>query len=92
MDDVRTGSAAGEDVLQIGGDAARLARELAELTGESLTNAVTAALSEYVERERDIRERYKRLREIADEICAGIKGPVSSADHNELYGDDGLPA
>ncbi|MGC8475346.1 MAG: type II toxin-antitoxin system VapB family antitoxin [Acetobacteraceae bacterium] len=65
----------------------RLACELAALTGESLTAAVTAALRERVER-----ERRARIEALAAAIRAGIRGPVSSADHNGLYGPDGLPA
>jgi hypothetical protein len=91
MADVKTVTA-GKQVLQIEGAAARMAQELAQLTDQSVAAAVTAALKEYLERERDIRERYRQLQEIAADIRAGMKGPVSSADHNELYGDDGLPA
>jgi antitoxin VapB len=43
-------------------DADRLARELAELTGESLTEALTVALRERLERESG-RKRSARLRE-----------------------------
>jgi antitoxin VapB len=91
MDDVRT-VAGGQQMLQIEGEAARLAQELAELTGQSIAAAVTVALKDYLERERDIRERYRQLQRIAADIRAGMKEPVSSADHNELYGEDGLPA
>ncbi len=88
MDDVSTES----DTLQINGETARLARELAELTGEEVVTAVRNALAARVKREREIRERFERVMAIADQICEGIEGPVSSADHNELYGEDGLPA
>jgi antitoxin VapB len=78
-------------------DAYRLASELAALTGESLTAAVTAALRERLERERRERDqelaaRRARIAALAAEIRASIPGPVSSADHNDLYGPDGLPA
>jgi antitoxin VapB len=78
-------------------DAYRLASELAALTGESLTAAVTAALHERLERERRERDieragRLARIAALAAEIRASIPGPVSSADHNDLYGPDGLPA
>ncbi|HUY47652.1 MAG TPA: type II toxin-antitoxin system VapB family antitoxin [Streptosporangiaceae bacterium] len=78
-------------------DAYRLASELASLTGESLTAAVTAALRERLERERRERgeeqaARRARIAALAAEIRASIPGPVSSADHNDLYGPDGLPA
>jgi hypothetical protein len=88
MDDVGTES----DTLQIGGETARLARELAELTGEDVGTAVRNALAARVKREREIRAKFERIMELADQICEGIEGPVSSADHNELYGEDGLPA
>ena len=78
-------------------DAYRLASELAALTGESLTAAVTAAVRERLERERRARDedraaRRARIEALAAELRAGIHGPASSADHNELYGPDGLPA
>ena len=78
-------------------DAYRLASELAALTGESLTAAVTAALRERLERERRERDieraaRLARIAALAAEIRASIPGPVSSTDHNDLYGPDGLPA
>lgn len=42
-------------------DAYRLASELAGLTGESLTTAVTRALSERLQRERKAHDREERL-------------------------------
>ena len=88
MDDVSMES----DTLEISGETARLARELAELTGEDVVTAVRNALGAHVKREREIRAKFERIMALADQICEGIKGPVSSADHNELYGEDGLPA
>lgn len=73
-------------------EACRLAEDLAHLTGEDVTTAVVAALRQRLERERDIQERLRRVRALAAEIRAAIDGPVSSADHNDLYGPDGLPA
>ena len=78
-------------------DAYRLAAELAALTGESLTATVTVALRERLERERRERAREQaarraRIAALAAGIRASIPGPVSSADHDELYGPDGLPA
>ena len=76
-------------------DAYALASELSALTGESLTTVVTQALRERLDRERRAREvdaRVERIMTIAGDIRAHIKGPVSSADHNDLYGEDGLPA
>ena len=76
-------------------EAHTLASELATLTGESLTEAVTTALRERLERERRGREReakIERLLELGREIRAHLREPMSSADHNELYDPDtGLP-
>lgn len=49
----------------------RLARELAALTGESITEAVTRALEQRLERERRQRDvlRRERLKARFDEIC-----------------------
>lgn len=74
-------------------DAYRLASRLAELTGESLTTAVTEALRERLEREQrkqDIDETVARMLAAGREIRAHMKEPVSS-DHSDLYGADGLP-
>jgi antitoxin VapB len=74
-------------------DAYRLASELAALTGESLTAAVTAALRERLEREqraRDLETRRRRLTELATEIRSHMREPVSS-DHSWLYDENGLP-
>lgn len=75
-------------------DAHRLAAELAKLTGESMTVAVTTAI-----RERLDRVRRKRAPDLAERLlaigkdCAGrLKGPVRSIDHGDfLYDEDGLP-
>ena len=71
-----------------------LASELAELTGESLTSAVTVALRERLERERVARERETRsdrLMEIAADIRKHMREPVPGSDHGWLYDENGLP-
>ena len=73
----------------------RLARKLAQLTGETMTCAVTVALSDRPvreERKRDIRARAQGLRTIADR-CAKLMGPGPSAvEHGDmLYDTRGLP-
>ena len=73
----------------------RLASELARLTGETKTGAITQALRERLERESRLRGTAARLREmraIADR-CAALVGPgVSSAEHGDLlYDEQGLP-
>lgn len=72
----------------------RLARELSELTGESLTTAVTVALRERLERVK--RDRGEALVEeilaIGREAAARMKEPYRSVDHGELlYDEQGLP-
>jgi len=75
-------------------EAHRLAQELAAMTGETLTRAVTESM----------RERLERLRGeegtgLADRLlaigrdCAGrLAEPYRSTEHADLlYGDDGLP-
>ena len=73
----------------------RLASELAQLTGETKTRAITLALRERMEREskqRGVDARLRRMRVIA-ERCAAFVGPgFSSAEHGELlYDERGLP-
>jgi antitoxin VapB len=71
-----------------------LARQLAETTGESLTEAVKAALRERLERQRrrsgpDVAN---RLVEIGRRCAAQMKTPFHSSDHGRiLYDDQGLP-
>ena len=75
-------------------DARRLAAELAELTGESLTAAVTAALRERLERERAARNRdarMARVRAITADIRHNLRHPLPTSDHSWLYDDRGLP-
>lgn len=73
----------------------RLARELARLTGETVSGAITVALRERLARERrsrSVQARAKRLRTIA-ERCVKLMGPGPSAvEHgNMLYDERGLP-
>ena len=72
----------------------RLARELAQLTGESMTAAVTEAVRERLDRVR--RERAvglaDRLLAIGKDCAARLKEPFRSADHGDLLYDEwGLP-
>ncbi len=71
----------------------RLARELAELTGETMTGAVTVALKERLERKRKTQEKLRAMREISKR-CASLLGPGPSAvEHGDfLYDERGLPA
>jgi len=76
-------------------EAYALASELAALTGESLTAAVTTSLRERLDREkreRDKEARVQRILAMTREIKAHIEPGTRSEDHADLYGDDGLPA
>lgn len=72
-----------------------LARKLAGLTGESLTEAVTRSVEERLARvERpDAAERLRRVQEIADRAAPGFVEPWRSVDHGDLLYDEetGLP-
>jgi antitoxin VapB len=72
----------------------RLARELAELTGESMSKAVTEALRqrlEQVQRKRGV-GLAGRLLAIGRDCAARLPEPYRSVDHGELlYDDKGLP-
>jgi antitoxin VapB len=75
-------------------EAHRLAQELSALTGESLTTAVTQALSERLERTRRSQRKplAERLLRIGQDCAARLKEPYRSADHGELlYDEQGLP-
>ncbi len=78
-------------------EAERLARELAAMTGESVTGAVTVALRERLTRlrhrdEAAAMERAVRLREIAQDAAGRWVEPYRSADHGDLlYDESGLP-
>jgi antitoxin VapB len=76
-------------------EAHELARELAELTGESMSSAVTVAVRE--RRDRILADRSGGLAERMLEIgrdCAGrLPERVRAIDHGELlYDERGLPA
>jgi antitoxin VapB len=72
----------------------RLVEELAKLTGETLTGAVTQAVRERLERLH--RQRGARLADslllIGKDCAARLKEPFRSADHGDLlYDERGLP-
>jgi antitoxin VapB len=75
-------------------EAHKLAQELAEATGESMTRVVTMALKEKLARVR----RAKRSKTTANELRAiekrfrsHLKGPVVEDHGTFLYDDKGLP-
>jgi len=75
----------------------RLARELAAATGETITQAVTVAVRERLDRvgpcEADrVARRLAELLRISEDTGPRWKEPWRSADHGDLlYGDRGLP-
>lgn len=76
------------------GDAHRFARDLARLTGESMTEAVTTAIRERLEREIARRRRReglaRRLLALGDE-CAALPLLDDRSPDEILYDEDGLP-
>jgi antitoxin VapB len=72
----------------------KLAKELAKLTGESMTAAVTEAVRERLDR---VRGEHgvglaDRLLKIGKDCAAHLREPFRSVDHGELlYDDKGLP-
>jgi len=72
----------------------RLARELAQATGENMTAAVTVAVQERLERVRRQRDGSlaDRLLAIGKDCAAHLKDPYRTIDHGELlYDERGLP-
>lgn len=72
----------------------RLVQELAKLTGESLTTAITKAVRERLSRIRKAKGKSlaDRLVAIGEDCASHLKEPFLSADHGDLlYDDKGLP-
>lgn len=75
-------------------DTHKLVQQLADLTGETLTEAVTVSVSERLKRVKG-----KKLTSLADRLlaigkdCAGrLKGPIATVEHGQLlYNEQGLP-
>lgn len=78
-------------------DAERMARQLAAVTGESVTRAVAVAVRERLDRvqhrdESEAVERGARVRKIAEDAAGRWVEPYRSADHGTLlYDESGLP-
>jgi antitoxin VapB len=75
-------------------EAQKLAHELSELTGETLTSAVTEAVRERLERVRNSQGTglANRLLRIGKDCATHLKEPYKSSDHGEiLYDEQGLP-
>jgi antitoxin VapB len=72
----------------------KLARELANLTGETMTAAITEAVRERLDRVRGEHGTglADRLVNIGKECAAHLQEPYRSVDHGELlYNEKGLP-
>ncbi len=75
----------------------RLAQELSEATGESMTEAVRLSLQERLDRvtsarDAEVEARIRRIHEIAEMIRARIPAGITMRDIDEqMYDDDGLP-
>jgi antitoxin VapB len=70
----------------------RLVEALAKLTGETMTGAVTKAVSERLQRLQREQHLADRLLRIGKDCAARLKEPFRSADHGDLlYDDRGLP-
>ena len=73
----------------------QLAGELANLTGETVDEAVTVALRERLERvkhERSVEERLQALRAISERTAKMLRDGPSAVDHGDLlYDERGLP-
>lgn len=73
-----------------------LAKELAELTGESMTEAVLVALRERLARERNtperVEERTRAIMALGAEIASRMSPETRTMDVDAyLYDEDGLP-
>lgn len=72
----------------------QLARKVSQLTGETITQAITIALRERLDRLEHNYDMMKKVRiqEILDQFKAKVPLTAKSSDHNDtLYGKDGLP-
>ncbi len=71
-----------------------LASELSALTGQSLTSVVISALEARLDAEKRKRGKSGTAAQIlafADRFADGIPQGCNSADHAQVYGDDGMP-
>ncbi len=73
----------------------RLARDLARLTGDTMTGAITSALRERLAREkrqRDLNARVEELLAIGRRCAESLQPGPSATEHGDLlYDDRGLP-
>ena len=70
----------------------RLAAELAELTGDTMTGAITKALRTQLEQEKRRQSAMDLVRKVMKIVKeSGLSHGAKSSDHNELYDEFGLP-
>ena len=72
----------------------RLVHELAAVTGESLTTAITIAVRERLDRLQRCKHKplSERLLQIGKDCAAHLKEPFLTVDHGDLlYDEKGLP-
>ena len=75
----------------------RLTRQLAEVTGESLTTALTIAVKERLDRlqrtgSEEIARRRDQLRKIAEDAAPRWRDDLRTREHGDLlYDEQGLP-
>ena len=73
----------------------QLTRELAQLTGETMTGAITVALRKELDRERrerSVEARIQKLRAIRKRCRSLLKDGPSAVEHGDfLYDENGLP-
>lgn len=72
----------------------KLARKLSDLTGETLTAAITEAVRERLERVQSTEGEglAERLVRIGKDCAAHLEGPSRTAEHGDiLYDERGLP-
>ena len=73
----------------------QLAQELASLTGEAVSEAITVALRERLERERherSVEERLQGMRAISQRTARLLRDGPSAVEHGDfLYDERGLP-
>ena len=72
-------------------EARELAEQITKRTGETITEAVTAALKERLKK-LTLEERLARVEELTKSISSRLTEPWKSVDHAELlYDESGLP-
>ena len=94
----RAGHDAGEmasGIVISDAETCRLVRDLARLTGETMTEAITVALRERLSRQRRLRsaeERLQEMRAISKRCARQLRDGPSAIEHgNFLYDEHGLP-